>query len=135
MEQKQSTGFLIVNVSTARGAIPLPGASVTVMFDEPENNSVFTVVTTDTAGKTDRIELPAPERALSESPGNSKPYATYTLQIDKAGYYTVTAAGVPVFAGVTSIQPVEMLPLAEYNADRVYPRTGLDFAEGTNPNL
>ena len=129
------TGYLIVNVSTARGAIPLAGAAVTVMLDEPENSTVFTVLTTDTAGKTDRIELPAPDRSLSESPGNAKPYATYTLQIDKEGYYSVTNAGVPVFAGITSIQPVEMLPLAEYDAGRVYPRVGLDSAETVNPDL
>lgn len=129
------TGYLIVNVSTARGAIPLAGATVTVLYEEPDNTSVFTVMTTDTAGKTDRTALPAPDRALSESPGNSKPYATYTLQVDKEGYYSVTNTGVPVFSGVTSIQPVEMLPLAEYNADRVYPRTGLDSAENVNPEL
>jgi len=131
----KQAGYLIVNVSTARGAIPLAGAAVTIMLDEPENSTVFSVLTTDTAGKTDRIELPAPDRTLSEKPGNSKPYATYTLQIDKEGYYSVTNAGVPIFAGITAIQPVEMLPVAEYDPARVYPRVGLDFAEGINPNL
>lgn len=135
MEQNPSVGYLIVNVSTARGAIPLAGASVTVMYEEPDNSSVFTVLTTDQSGKTARVELPAPDRALSEAPGSVKPYATYTLSIDREGYYTVTNTGVPVFAGVTSIQPVEMLPLAEYDPDRVYPRNGLNVRESTGPEL
>ncbi len=135
MNQNTALGYLIVNVSTARGAIPLAGASVTVMFEEPENTSVFAVLSTDTSGKTERISLPAPERALSESPGNIKPYASYTLKIDREGYYPVTDAGVPIFADITSIQPVEMLPLAEYDSDTVYPREGIDFAEDVNPDL
>lgn len=135
MEQNSAVGYLIVNVSTARGVIPLKDASVTVTYNEPEGTSVFSVMTTDMSGKTEKLELPAPSRALSESPGNIKPYATYTVTVEKDGYYPVTNAGVPIFAGVTSIQPVEMLPLAEYNSDSVYPRYGLDITEDRDQNL
>ena len=131
---ESTIGYLIVNVSTARGAIPLAGASVTVL-DEDNGGGILNVLTTDTDGKTEHIELRAPDRALSESPGGAKPYASYTLQVEKVGYYPASFAGVPVFAGVTSIQPAELLPLAEYNPDRVYPREGIDFAEDVNPNL
>ena len=131
---ESSIGYLIVNVSTARGAIPLAGASVTVL-DEENGGGIMTVLTTDNAGKTERFAMPAPDRALSEPPGGAKPYASYTLQVDKAGYYPAAFAGVPVFAGITSIQPAELLPLAEYNSDRVYPREGIDFAENVNPEL
>ncbi len=135
MENTPDVGYLIVNVSTARGAIPLAGASVTVMYDEPDNDSVFAVLTTGSDGKTSKIELPAPPRSLSESPGNTKPYATYTISAEKDGYYTVTDTPVPVFSGITSIQPIEMLPLAEYNPDKIYPRFGIDNTENENPNL
>ena len=135
MEQNSAVGYLIVNVSTARGVIPLKDASVTVFYNEPEGTSVFSVMSTDMSGKTERLELPAPSRELSESPGNPKPYATYTITVEKDGYYPVTNAGVPIFAGVTSIQPVEMLPLAEYNSDTVYPRYGLDITEDRDQNL
>ncbi len=135
MDNNQNVGYLIVNVSTARGAIPLEGASVEVTYDEPDNTSILTVMTTNSNGKTEKIELPAPSRELSEAPGNNKPYSTYTIKIDKEGYYTVTNSRVPIFAGVTSIQPVEMLPLAEYNSDKVYPRKNLNITENTAPNL
>ncbi len=135
MNEPQNVGYLVVNVSTARGAIPLGGASVTVLYEEPSNSSIFTVLNTDMSGKTEKIELPAPARSLSELPGNVKPYATYTLQIEKEGYYTVTNTNVPVFAGVTSIQPVEMLPLAEYDSGTVYPRYGIEISENTTQDL
>ena len=79
---ESSIGYLIVNVSTARGAIPLADASVTVL-DEENGGGIMTVLTTDTAGKTERIALSAPDRSLSESPGGAKPYASYTLQVEK----------------------------------------------------
>ena len=135
MENSPTVGYLIVNVSTARGAIPLEDAAVTVTYDEPDNTSVFAVMTTDMSGKSQKIELPAPSRELSEAPGNTKPYATYTVAVEKEGYYSVTNAGVPIFAGVTSIQPVEMIPLAEYNSDTVYPRIGRDVTEDRDQNL
>lgn len=135
MQQPLQTGYLVVNVSTARGAIPLRDAAVTVYYDEPDNTGVHSVLTTDMSGKTAKIELPAPARILSESPGNGKPFATYTVTVEKSGYYPVTNTGVPVFAGVTSIQPVEMIPLAEYASDKVYPRFGLDNTENTAPEL
>ncbi len=134
-------GNLIVNVTTARGAIPLAGASVTVFYGQEENGglnsagSIAAAVQTDSAGKTAMIPLPAPPRALSESPGNSRPFAAYTVQIEKEGYYTVTNAGVPIFSGITSIQPADLLPLAEYDPENVYPRTGLENTEGENPDL
>ncbi len=135
MEQTNSSGYLIVNVYTARGAIPLKDASVTVSYENPESTSVAAVLTTDMSGKTPKAELPAPSRELSEVPGNNKPYATYTVTVEKGGYYSVTNTGVPIFSGVTSIQPVEMLPLAEYNSDTVYPRYGLDITESRDQNL
>ena len=105
------------------------------MYDEEGNTSIHSVLTTDMSGKTERLELPAPSRELSESPGNIKPYATYTISAEKDGYYPVTNTGVPVFSGITSIQPIEMLPLAEYDSDKVYPRFGLDKTESAGPKL
>ena len=135
MEQNTSVGYLIVNVSTARGAIPLPDATVTVYYDEEDNTSVHSVLTTNMSGKTDKTALPAPARALSEAPGSTRPYATYTVEVTKDGYYTATSTAVPIFDGITSIQPIEMLPLAEYNSNEVFPRYGLDITENTDQGL
>ncbi len=135
MEEKSGVGYLIVNVSTARGAIPLSDATVTVYYEEADNTGVYRVLTTNMSGKTEKIALPAPARALSESPGNEHPYATYTVTTEKDGYYTVTGTAVPIFDGITSIQPVEMLPLSEYDSDNVFPRYGLDIVENRDQGL
>lgn len=135
MENQATVGYLIVSVSTARGVIPLENAAVTVYYEDKENSSVFSSMTTDRSGKTEKIALPAPSRELSEAPGNTKPYATYTVAVEKEGYYSVTNVGVPIFDGITSVQPVEMVPLAEYNPDTVYPRYGRDVTEDRDQNL
>ena len=135
MDNEHNIGYLIVNVSTARGAIPLSGASVTVFDSSVEGNPLVTSVSTDTSGKTTKIALATPDRAESESPGAKKPFATYMVQVSHEGYYTVTNNGVPVFDGVTSIQPVEMIPLADKDSENVYPRDSLEIDENEPQNL
>ncbi len=129
MEQAQNTGYLVVNTSTARGAIPLEGVSITVFDNDTPGNPIMAAVTTDNSGKSPRIALPAPDRSLSMQPGSSKPFASYLVIAEKEGYYPVSYNGVPVFSGVTSIQPVELLPLAYEDSANVYPRTALDTTE------
>lgn len=135
MDLTQNYGYLIVNVVTARGAIPLAGAAVTIYDGETEGKPIITVLYTDSGGKTERYALPAPSRDISLQPGNSKPYATYMIQVDMEGFYPVANNGVPVFDGVTSIQPVEMVPFAEFNHDKVYPHFGLEIDGNESPNL
>ena len=135
IDREQNIGYLIVNVTTARGAIPLENASVTVSDTQTDGIPVVTVASTDSSGKTPRLALQAPDRGISMQPGTAKPYASYLVEIEKAGYYPVADCNVPIFAGITSIQPVEMIPLAENDSDNVYPRSGLITSEGENPDL
>ena len=135
MDDGRNIGYLIVNVSTARGAIPLSGASVMVFDSTADGNPLVTGVSTDTSGKTVKIALAAPDRSESESPGVRKPFAEYMIQVSHEGYYTVTNNGVPVFEGVTSIQPVEMIPLADKDSENVYPRDSLEIDENEPQDL
>ena len=84
-------GYMIVRVTTARGAIPLEGATVTVHNYDPEFESgrgdIIAVYTTGQSGLTEKFALPAPPRELSMSPGNGKTYAVYNLSVTKPGYY------------------------------------------------
>ena len=74
------TGYLIVQVTTARGAIPLEGAKVDIRSYEAEDTSapetrgdVIASLTSGRDGNTPRVSLPTPPRAASESPGNIRP--------------------------------------------------------------
>ena len=115
--QEKGYGYMIVRVTTARGAIPLENAIVTVHNYDPEfeggRGDVIAVYTTDPSGLTERFALPAPPRELSMTPGNGKSYETYNLSVTKEGYYQQYYANVPVFEGITAIQNADMIPLPD----------------------
>ncbi len=105
-----STGFLTVAVSTARGAIPLEGASVNIRGNDPDNSEILFSLITDRDGKTKKVALAAPPVASSTSPSIEEPFATYNIDVFKEGYTPLFFHGVPVFPSVHSIQPAVMIP-------------------------
>lgn len=134
------TGYLIVQVSTATGAIPLPGALVTVRDYDPESEdeigNVITSVRTDRSGRTPKLALPAPSRTLSQAPGSSVlPYALYSIDVQTDRYFENYFASVPIFDGIVAVQPaiLQALPDTQFSDN-----TGSDiklFFESQNPNL
>ncbi len=106
-------GFLIVSVRTGSGAIPLGGALVTLRGEETTEGDTIASFISDQSGNTPRITLPAPPRADSESPGNAKPYASYSADISLKGYHTNVYTNIPVFDGITSVQTAYLVPLPE----------------------
>lgn len=132
-------GYMIVRVTTARGAIPIEGATVYVQNFLPDGQEgkgdVIGTYSTNASGLTQKISLPAPPRALSTSPGNGKSYSTYTITAYADGYHTRIYVNVPVFEGITAIQNVDMIPLPENGvADRFDPRSDI-VLEMENPFL
>lgn len=119
--QNPDTGYLVVKVTTARGAIPLSGASVIIRSEEAGATDVLYSLSTDESGQTPKVSLPAPSRASSESPGNARPFATYSIDVVSAGYLPQAFRGVPVFSSVLSIQPAVMIPTLEGAAGRSDP--------------
>ena len=109
----QTTGYLIVKVSTARGAIPLEGAAVNIRGGTPDTSGVIFSLTTNSDGQTPKVSLPTPELYYSESPDNPIPYALYNVEVFKDGYTPIYFSRVPVFPSVISVQPAVMLPLSE----------------------
>lgn len=133
-------GYLIVQVSTAGGAIPLPDVIVTVRDYDPENGSdvgnVISSMVTDRSGKTPILALPAPARALSQAPGSAVlPYALYSIDVKTDRYYENYYANVPIFDGIVAVQPAVLQALP----DNAYVNnTGRDiqiFFESQNPDL
>ena len=130
------SGVLIVQTSIAGGALPLLGASVTV--SDGGDGYISEPIRTESgaSGLTDAIVLPAPSPLLSQSPSNGvRPYALYNLSVTRDGYYPFTAEKIPIFAGVRSIQPVNMIPLPPYERDSMRPITGRDVTDSENTSL
>ena len=112
-----SVGYLVVHVTTARGAIPLEGAAVSIRSNESEDTTpradILYATTTNRDGNTERIPLAAPPRENSMSPGEVPPFSTYHLEVRREGYGMQSFIALPIFSGITAVQPVDLIPLPE----------------------
>lgn len=109
----ENHGYLVVRVSTALGAVPVSGAEVTVRGGEQDNSDIVYSTLTSNVGLTPVITLPSPPRATSESPGQSKPFANYHVEVRAAGYVPLNYNNVNIFEGITSYQNAVLVPLSE----------------------
>ncbi len=107
------SGYLVVKVSTARGAIPLEGASVSIRGASADNSDIIYSLLTNRDGSTSPALLPTPAKLLSQSPGNLQPYSLYSVDVFKEGYGDLSIVNVAVFDSITSIQPAVMIPLPD----------------------
>lgn len=106
-------GYMIVRVSTARGAIPVSGAEVIIRKSDAAESDVIVSMLSTNSGLTSRVPLPAPPRSLSETPGNARPFATYNIEVRADGYADQYYNEVPIFDGITSYQNAILIPLSD----------------------
>lgn len=105
-----NTGILRINVFSALGIIPIPGATVTIA-DTAVPTEIIATLTTDESGLTDEIRLPTPPLALSLSPSEIQPYAEYNIEVIAEGYEPVQVFGSQLLANEFSLQSIRMNPL------------------------
>lgn len=115
MPAADSFGSLAVQVTTARGAVPVDDALVVISEDgEDGAERMLFTLQTNNSGETQTVRLATYPLSLSQNPDFfGKPYKDYTITTSKPGYYTVINKNVPVFADRFSIQPVNMIALPE----------------------
>ena len=109
----ENIGYLVVRVSTARGAIPLENATVSVRGTSLQSSDIIYSLETDESGLTPRLPLPAPPKSNSLSPDQSTPYSLWSIDVFKKGYVTARYESVPVYPDITSVQNAELIPLSE----------------------
>ncbi|MBQ8310002.1 MAG: hypothetical protein IJX80_03200 [Clostridia bacterium] len=137
--ERLGNGYLIVHVTTARGSIPLEGALVTVRdyepeFTEPRGDVLYSLVS-GRDGNTERIALPAPAKGDSLAPGNGQPFAIYNLEVQLEGYRGQSYFALPIFEGITAVQPVDLIPLSENGIREIVRPSDDRFYETAPPNL
>ncbi len=117
-----AVGYLVVSVSTARNAIPIENALVTVssVNDNGVADLVFTT-RTNRSGQTPALPLPAPPQSNSLSPGSDYPYARYAVTVDYDGYQPVSSFDLTIFADIVATLPVYLVPLEESDIPPVSP--------------
>lgn len=107
-------GYIQVRVSALRESVPIVGAKISITRPLGEASSVLWSDITDESGKSGIVELPAPDKALSERPNqDATPYAVYNVKVEAQGFYTVYNINVQVFSGELSIVAVDMVPKKE----------------------
>ena len=109
----ENIGYLVVRVSTARGAIPLENATVSVRGSTLQNSDITYSLETDVSGLTPRLPLPAPPISNSLSPNQATPYSLWNIDVFLKWFVSAKYSGVPVYSGITSVQSAELVPLSE----------------------
>ena len=73
---------------------------------------LFAVLTLSLLYCLNEIAVPAPNVSYSlESDNNVRPYALYNVSVFADGYFREKSVNVPVFAGITSVQQFNLVPL------------------------
>lgn len=108
-----STGTLVVEAYTAKGAVPLEGVSVVVTMGTGEDSKIIASRVTNYSGKTSIIVVETPEEILTEQPSKQQGFTSVNVQLYSPNYESVLIEDVQIFPNTESIQQVEMIPLGE----------------------
>ena len=110
-------GNIIVEVTTGRGAIPLPEIDVIIDrldLDDPKGRQeLIAVLETDRSGRTKPVAVKTVSRELSLVPGNSEPFSTFYVTASEKGFEPVRNRPVDVFANEVSILKIDLVPKPE----------------------
>ena len=139
-----ATGYLIARVLTGNGAIPLEGATVAISTSTPltlpngtdvRGGDTLMTLVSGTDGSTPRVALPTPPASTSLSPGSAVPFALYNISATLEGYEKQLFYAVPVFEGITSVQPVLLKPLPDNASEGNFSPYESRTFEGEAPEL
>lgn len=117
-------GTLAVRVYTGRAQIPLEDATVAVTRKAPGGkHDLISIQIADESGKTLPISIPAPAPQASASPGGpAVPFVLCDVWAEHPDYELLVVEDVQIFAGVETLQRMELIPLPEH----VPPRDAVD---------
>ena len=106
-----ATGYIQVRAYTSYAQLPLQDVAVTVTATD---GTALAMRITDRNGRIDPISVPVPDRSESLTPDPAeRPFAVVNLYAHKRGYERVESENLQLFAGTTTVQNLEMIPLSE----------------------
>lgn len=106
-----STGYIQVRAYTSTAQFPLQNVAITVTASD---GTAIAMRLTDRNGLVAPIEVPVPDKSESQAPESGvKPFTPVNLYARLKGYEQVESENLQVFADTTTIQNLEMIPLAE----------------------
>ena len=108
LAENPAFGTLLFQVTGGQGSVPIEGATVVISKRLPNGHTLSVTTVTDESGKTAEFSLPAPRREKSQTPGGTDVFATYDALISAPGTVAVVVHDIPIFDGITTIQPVAL---------------------------
>ena len=102
------TGRLQVSVSALDVGEPAGDAIVRITPRNEEN--IVEEMITDSSGKTQIADLPAPPFEYSQVPGSPMPYAEYDLYVSRTGYKSIRIEGAQILPNTIAIQNIRLEP-------------------------
>ena len=96
---------------TSFAQLPLENVAITVTASD---GTAIAMRLTDRSGRIAPISVPVPDKADSQSPDPAeRPFTNVDLYAHLRGYEKIEAKDLQLFAGTTTLQDLEMVPLAE----------------------
>lgn len=106
-----ATGYIQVHAYTSYAQLPLENVAITVTASD---GTAIAMRLTNQSGQIAPIRIPVPDKAESQSPDpGEKPFTNVNLYAHLRGYEKIEAENLQVFAETTTMQNLEMIPLAE----------------------
>lgn len=111
-----SIGYILVRAYASYALLPLEDVAITVT--SPDGTAIAMRLT-DRSGLISPIEIPVPDKSESFHPDPAEsPFTCVNLYARHPDYEQVEVENLQVFAGVTTVQNLEMVPLSELPDDR-----------------
>ena len=106
-----AVGYIQVHAYTSNARLPLKDVAVSITA---EDGTAIAMRLTDRSGQIAPVEIPVPDKAESQSPGTGqRPFAVVNLYARIKGYEQIENENLQVFAGTTTDQNLEFIPLSE----------------------
>ena len=106
-----ATGYIQVHAYSSYAQLPLENVAIAVTSTD---GTAIATRLTDRSGQIAPIEIPVPDLAESQSPDpGEKPFTSVNLYAHLKGYEQIESENLQVFADTTTLQNLEMIPLAE----------------------
>lgn len=105
-------GYLRFSVGTAGNTLPVRDATVYVYTEGGGSRALLYTLVSDEDGITSTVALPTPPLAESFLPRGPIPFSTYSIYATKEGFYPSEGRTVPLFPSITSIQPINLIPVS-----------------------
>ena len=106
-----ATGYIQVHAYSSYAQLLLENVAIAVTSTD---GTAIALRLTDRSGQIAPIAVPVPDLAQSQSPDpGEKPFTSVNLYAHLKGYEQIESENLQVFADTTTLQNLEMIPLAE----------------------